>query len=165
MHFTHRFGFETLRPTFPVLELFSTTLFLVSISNDPPQNRNPAFTCFTESLSGLGYVDLHLLKTYTSRLREVVDCGGADISASAYLSMVAGETCLDIANALTPTQQIVKTAVDDENDDDKEVTSSQLLLQLALKRLSSVPHGPVLTEKWQRKGYLDVHSKLLFSEV
>ncbi len=100
------------------------------------------FKSFTTNLCGLapGQTGVELLETYTNRLRECLDT--TTCSDTAHFTVALAESFLETCRALHG------PGLDDQR------------LRAALKRLEDIrPNGPRLTDRWQRQGFLDVHSK------
>ena len=114
---------------------------LVYFSVLPSSENAETFDSFTVSFAGLNtnQADLILLKTYTERLRSRID----DASDTAYFTLALAESFWETCLAL------------------QEGKFDDLHRPLTrLQRLSS--HGLKVEERWQRQGFLDIHSKLYF---
>lgn len=105
----------------------------------PFSEDEKTFDCFTVSFTGLNVkqTDLILLKTYTGRLSSCVDGGSDTAQFTVALAESFLETCLALSEGHFDALR-------------------QPLLRL--QGLSS--RGLKVGERWQRQGFLDVHSKL-----
>nr|VZI13171.1 unnamed protein product [Spirometra erinaceieuropaei] len=141
--------------------LVESALFSVTDSNanqETNPQRNPTFDSFAANFTGISRPDLHLLETYTSRLRNIVHTHPSTPTAKATASV--GEACVAIVTALfgpeSETRVQHKKTEEEKEEAVGRLESPTMLasLQAASKLLS--PFLPV--ESWQRQGYLDIHA-------
>ncbi|VDK85891.1 unnamed protein product [Dibothriocephalus latus] len=142
-----------------------SALFSVTVDNGKQEansGRNPTFDAFVTNLTGICRLDLHLLETYTSRLRNIlVDAPPLTLTAKATVAI--GEACSQILAALygieaeARMQQRESTAAAEEEGVAVGASESATSLE-ALQAVSSLLSPLLPVEGWQRQGYLDIHA-------
>uniref|UniRef100_A0A0X3NMQ2 Tetratricopeptide repeat protein 37 n=1 Tax=Schistocephalus solidus TaxID=70667 RepID=A0A0X3NMQ2_SCHSO len=135
-----------------------SALFSVTANNDNQEancQRNPTFDSFVTKFTGICRLDLHLLETYTSRLRNIlVDAHPPTLTAKATVAI--GEACVLILAALFGMEE--ETRVQQREAEEETAEGSKPATPIASLQAASNLLLPLLpAESWQRQGYLDIH--------